>query len=181
MNSLQTKVVNFSKNNIKPLFVSELKWVIHAVSIIVVVYSIVHLPFWVKNILDTLYARFIFGFLTLYSTSDNPIMSLVISAIFSILYEFIVYKHESFELVKPDTDSSPSCKDVTVEILLDVFEGDETKLKKAMYESGVPLNLHLTDENAPEIATYLINQGKTVNESCNPGSLYSLVSKNNLD
>lgn len=73
---------------------------------------------------------------------------------------------ESFELVWPTTDVYPGCTNVKVEDLLALFQGDEGKLKSAMYEGRVPLNVDLTDRNAPVIATYLINLGHKVSEQC---------------
>ena len=166
MSTLQKTVTAIASKGIKPLLTPQFNYLVNCISVIVIVYSIVHLPHWVKNVLDTVYARFILSALSLYIHTNNPVTSVLVAGIFTILYEAIIYNQEGFTLIEPDTDSSPHCAKVTKKDLLDIFENDEEKLKKAMYEAGVPLNLHLTDSNAPEIATYLVSSGKDVSDSC---------------
>jgi hypothetical protein len=166
MDSIKKSIVKIASSNIKPMLTPHIITFINSISVLVIVFSIVHLPPWVKSVLDTAYSRFILAFLNLYIQTDNAVMSLIVSAIFSVIYEIITYKQESFTLIEPDTDASPHCAKITKSDLLTVFEEDEEKLKKAMYEAGVPLNLHLNDENAPEIATYMVSSGKDISESC---------------
>lgn len=64
------------------------------------------------------------------------------------------------------TNVYPGCVNVTVADLLALFDGNEVALKKSMYELSVPLNLTLTDTNAPLIASYFINHGKKITDSC---------------
>jgi hypothetical protein len=166
MDSIKKGIVKVASTNIKPILTPHVVTFVNAVSVLVIVYSIVNLPPWVKTVLDTAYARFILSFLNLYIQTDNAVMSLVAASIFSLIYEIIAYKQESFTLIEPDTDASPHCVKITKSDLLTVFEEDEEKLKKAMHEAGVPFNLHLNDANAPEIATYMVSSGKDISESC---------------
>ena len=72
----------------------------------------------------------------------------------------ITHLKETFELIYPTTLTKPGCESIKVSDLISKF-GDENALKKAMDESGVPNNLFLTDINAPEIATYIINNRRS--------------------
>ena len=93
---------------------------------------------------------------------DNNILVALATAFFAvILVQFLLIQDfrnllEPFNLIYPGPSSSKNCLKVTRSDLVNSF-GDENKLKGAMMESGVPLNMALTDVNAPEIATYLVN------------------------
>jgi hypothetical protein len=93
-------------------------------------------------------------------------------------------------LLTPQSDIYPGCGKVTYQDLLDVFKGDINQMRQTvMYtygklvedlqsESdaeklqaisdaiGVPHNLALNDENAPLIATMLMNYGFVVSQTC---------------
>ena len=104
-------------------------------------------------------------FLVLYFSDRNFNKSVLTTAGIVVLY-LIYKKREEFELIKESPSDYPGCSNVTVKDLLDLFKGDESKLKSTMYESGIPLDVQLTDVNAPRIATYLMNHRIQVSESC---------------
>lgn len=54
---------------------------------------------------------------------------------------------------------SIGCVTVTQKDLMDAFDNSEQDLRKAMFQSRVPQFVGLNEENAPIIATYLINFG----------------------
>jgi hypothetical protein len=95
------------------------------------------------------------------SSDKNILVSLAIAFFAVILVKIITLQDfkilmESFELIYPGPNSSPSCLKVTKSDLVSEF-GNEGLLKKAMVESSVPMNMELDDVNSPEIATYLVN------------------------
>jgi hypothetical protein len=75
---------------------------------------------------------------------------------------------EPFNLLYPGPNSSNACVNIKTKDLLDRFNGDSNLLKQEMNGSGVPHNLYLSDVNAPEIATYLINNPAIakINDEC---------------
>ena len=87
---------------------------------------------------------------------------LIITGILTvIILAVIIYKMtETFELIYPGPTSAQGCLNIKASDLLVAFNGDINKLKAAMLESGVPLNLAITDLTAPEISTYLVNNQK---------------------
>lgn len=107
----------------------------------------------------------IFLLVAIYSnklSSDKNILVSIATAFFAIILVKIITIQdfkilmESFELIYPGPNSSPNCLKVTKSDLVSEF-GSENKLKKAMIESSVPMNMELNDVNSPEISTYLVN------------------------
>lgn len=95
------------------------------------------------------------------SADKNILVSLATAFFAVILVKIITLPDfsilmESFELIYPGPNSSPNCLKVTKSDLITEF-GTENKLKQAMIESSVPLNMELNDTNSPEIASYLVN------------------------
>lgn len=70
------------------------------------------------------------------------------------------------QILVPQTDIYLGCEDVKLQELLALFDNDEAKLRKAMGDIGVPMNVKMNDENAPLIATYLIFHKKKVSDTC---------------
>lgn len=95
-------------------------------------------------------------------SSDKNILVSIATAFFAVILVKIITLQdfrilmESFELIYPGPNSSPNCLKVTKSDLVSEF-GTENKLKQAMIESSVPLNMELNDINSPEIASYLVN------------------------
>jgi hypothetical protein len=104
--------------------------------------------------------------LYLYEKNKNILLSMATAFFFSVfvavvtMEEPVVKLKESFGIIYPNSNTHAGCVDIKISDLLAAFGGDETKLKTAMQQSSVPYNLTLTDVNSPEIATYLINNGK---------------------
>lgn len=96
------------------------------------------------------------------------------------------------KLIEPMTHVYPGCQNITIQHLVDAFDGDREKLiavvknayaelEKNMKESdtktkilrlaravGLPHKYELKEEHAPYIATLLVYSGFTVNELCAP-------------
>lgn len=106
---------------------------------------------------------FILVALYTYKTSDNNILVSLATAFFAVILVKIITAQdynkimEGFELIYPGPTSSPNCLNIGKNDLIKHFNGNENDLKRSMVDSGVPMNLELNDVNAPEIATYLIN------------------------
>jgi hypothetical protein len=94
-----------------------------------------------------------------------------------------------FKLMESLSDNYPGCNKVTLKDLLTLFNGDAPKLQKTVQyafselnvvlagkdkenllriarAAGLPYNVELSDENAPLIATILLNYGYKVSETC---------------
>lgn len=110
--------------------------------------------------------------LYLYNRNKNVLVSMATAFFCTVLIgiltmpEPLVKVRETFELIYPGTNSHASCANIQIKDLLSAFDGDVIELKKAMDRSSVPYNLQLTDADAPVIATYLINAGIKVGETC---------------
>lgn len=134
--------------------------------IVSIVFTIDKLPTKAKDIINHPVSKTILTFAGLYSATKKFYMSVVITVVLLGVFYGILSVKEHFELVWPQTDTSPNCSDITVKDLLALFDGDAIKLKKVMYSSNIPLNVSLTDLNAPLIATYLVNYGYSVSKTC---------------
>lgn len=115
-----------------------------------------------KDFFSGNFVVFITVALYLYEKNKNILVSLATAFFASIFVSILTMTDpltrikETFELIYPNTDTKPGCENIKVSDLISKF-GNEHDLKKAMVESGVPENLFLVDRNAPQIATYLIN------------------------
>lgn len=140
--------------------------VISFITVVSVIYALEGVPENVKNIFKHPSFILISSFIIVYNKTRQLDVSLLSAIGFVVILKGVNFVSENFELIFPETDAYPGCVDVKVKDLLDLFEGDREKLKKSMYVSGVPLDVELTDANAPLIATYLINYGKDVSSTC---------------
>lgn len=134
--------------------------------ILTAVFSAEELPLLVKNLLTSPIMRFLVVLISVYSQTGKAHIALLVSVGMITVFYGMSSAVEHFELISPETDTMPGCVNVTVKDLLELFEGDEDKLKKTMYASGVPVDLRINDRNAPLISTYLVNFGNKVTESC---------------
>lgn len=101
-------------------------------------------------------------------------------------------KHGNATLIEPQADIYPGCLNTTVADLLKIFENDQHKLQKSLQDAfsqlvndknfvdidakerlirtarmaGLPYNIELNDENAPFVATLLLNYGFIVTPTC---------------
>lgn len=93
-------------------------------------------------------------------------------------------------LIDSQTDNYSGCDGVTLEDLLDIFNGDKSKMQSTVREgfrtlmqskssandklvavskaAGLPYNIELNDKNAPLIATILLNHGFVITKKCSP-------------
>jgi len=93
---------------------------------------------------------------------------LVFSMIVAILFIFsmkMVNKNEGFELISPKSHIYPGCLDVKIHQLITVF-GDINNLEKTARSLGVPFNIEMNDENAPLIATFFVDAGICITDTC---------------
>jgi hypothetical protein len=95
------------------------------------------------------------------------------------------------KLIEPKTMVYPGCLNITMADLENAFDGDNMKLQKAVqysfvelmskldksgkenllkiaYATGLPYNVKFNDENAPLIATILLNYGYKLSNTCLP-------------
>lgn len=98
------------------------------------------------------------------------------------------------KLLEPKNEIHPGCVNVTYANLLQVFDNDHYKLQQSAQYAfqqllndktftdseakdrllksarmiGLPYNVEMNDDNAPFIATLLLNYGFTINETCKP-------------
>lgn len=98
-----------------------------------------------------------------------------------------------FKLLESLSDNYPGCNNVTMKDLVALFDGDALKLQKTVQYAfadlnrmlppdadakaklgqiaravGLPYNVEMNDENAPLLATLLLNYGYTVSDNCRP-------------
>lgn len=95
-------------------------------------------------------------------------------------------------LLEPKLHVYPGCQNITLQQLVDAFEGDQAKLRQMVITAyselidrlkesetkqkilrlarsmGLPYNYELKEEHAPYIATLLVYFGFTVNSDCSP-------------
>jgi hypothetical protein len=104
----------------------------------------------------------------MWNINDDPSMSIILAMVFVMVMNTLAGKKllEKFELLGPQTNILPGCLPITMNDILVSFDGSSETLKQAMITSGVPFNIALNDSNAPHIATYLINHGYSLSESC---------------
>lgn len=98
----------------------------------------------------------------------------------------------NLKLISPRSEIYPGCYDVTLKDLVALFNGDSVKMQDIANKSfkelfitvsskqdkgqlarigdiiGLPDNIEFNDENAPYIATLLVNNGISVNGVCRP-------------
>ena len=151
------------------------KYVINHLILISVILSVDSLPEEFKKIVSDKYTRLALLFFSLYFLTRD-----FSKAFMGVVASFIFLEFLSRELVTEkftDLEVMPGCSKATVADLLSLFNGDRGKLIRAMYTIGIPLNLELSEENSPMIASYFVNHGKKVSESCSATTLTKSSSK----
>lgn len=112
--------------------------------------------------------------LILWTGNQDPATSLTVALLFVMVLNVVNKKplFERFRVLErfdgPKTSIFPNCLNFTVYDLLESFKNDKNALLQAMLASRVPQNLKVVDENAPLIATYLINYGFRLKQPCGP-------------
>lgn len=94
-------------------------------------------------------------------------------------------------IIESHSDNYPGCEKITMNELLALFDGDVAKMQNTLqysyhelvnkmtkdtsskdrliriaHAAGLPLNVPFTDANAPLIATYLLNVGFMISDTC---------------
>lgn len=162
-------VQDIFSNNVSPFVDNPIvSLIISYLVVISIIYTVEDIPVYLKNIFKNPLFKVFSIFIYVYSVTKKVDTALLTSVSIVSLFYMIKILVENFELILPSTDSYPGCVDVKISDLLQLFDGDRSKLKKSMYISGVPLDIELTDTNAPLIATYLINFGHKVTDNCKP-------------
>lgn len=130
-----------------------------------IIMSVEDLPSYIKKALSSSLFKFPVTFIGLYMATGKLYLSIAGTLVLLGLF-YGAKILEAFELVSPESNIYPGCSKITLDDLLSIFDGNKEQLAKAMYASGVPLNLKLNNNDAPLIATYLINFGYSVNGEC---------------
>jgi hypothetical protein len=126
------------------------------------------LPKSISKLFDFAAFRITILSLIMWNTNDNPALSLMLAIGFVVSMNTLSGKQifERFELIEPQTNILPGCLSIKMTDLLRAFNEDPDALQKALIKVGTPYNLPLTDENAPLLATHLINFGYKLSDSC---------------
>lgn len=140
----------------------------NAITLLAILYGSLaapQLPYQIASLFDYAIFRFIVLFLILWNNNKNASLSINISLGILVVFYLISY-FEGFR-IEQDTDIHPGCLGLTMNDVLNVFNGDQEALNLALYNSGVPRSIPLNDEFAPLLASYLINKGYDFGNSCN--------------
>lgn len=110
--------------------------------------------------------------LAVWTSSKNFTFSLAIVSAYIIFMHILTRRLESFDGMK--TAIYPGCMSITTDDLIDAFakggdrETGKVALAEAMQQSVVPFSVVINDENAPLIATYLMNNNYKIKTPCAP-------------
>lgn len=96
---------------------------------------------------------YILVFFSVFTVTKDIRIALVYSSILYIINNIYKEDFQEFEI-------SPGCHDATVSDLLELYDNDPIKLRKAIYTLGVPLSVDITEENAPYIASFIVGDKK---------------------
>ena len=127
------------------------------------------LPYWVLDMFDYVLFRIAVLFLVVWTSNKDPTVALLLAIGLIVTMNSLAGRRpfETF-LVQQNTNVMPACLGVTMADLLEVFNGDEQSLRQALFNVGVPANVKLTDNDAPILATHLVNFGYQINSACSP-------------
>ena len=104
--------------------------------------------------------------LVLWSSSKNQGFAFSLMAAYVTLLYFLGKRYEGFTGF--ETAIYPGCTNLTVADLLDAFQGSRESLTQAMQTSLVPFNIIISDDTAPLIGTYLMNNNYKLKTPCAP-------------
>lgn len=124
------------------------------------------LPGTLQTIILSCHTKILLVFCLVFYSTRNFKTSLLAAVAFFILWGCYSMYAEGFDTISNSPDVYPGCQNTTTSDLLSLFDGDQDALKRSMASLGVPLNLTLTDENSPKIATYFINHGHKITQNC---------------
>lgn len=100
-------------------------------------------------------------FLSVFMKTKDFYISLATTVAVMLVFYIMNTHIENFQ----STDVMPGCETIKISDLRKLFKDDED-FKASARECRVPSNIPMTDEYAPLIATYMVNSGKMVSESC---------------
>lgn len=167
MEGITSKVLS----TVKPILDNQIfTQVITIIVLFNIIKSLDTLPETLRSILVHPATQIVTLFIALYHITKDIKTAFISGIVLVALYNLTFFVKENFEIMTTTTDTYPGCQNAKVSDLLALFNNDESALRRAMYELSVPLNVELTDDNAPYIATVFINHGKQVTEGCRPPS-----------
>lgn len=183
---------------------------IHVILILYASYYAPNPPQSMKTFFSNTYTKLFFIALLIFIQSKDIVLAVGLAIIFLIsinsisgrgpLESFVDDNYGKFSkefvktntatLLEPKTNIVTGCEKITLQDILNTFNGDELKMQKtvkyafqelmsqiqdetAMQKltiiakaSGLPSNKYLTDENAPYIASILVQWGYTIGDNC---------------
>ena len=107
-------------------------------------------------------------FLSVLSVTSDIRQAVIVSIIVYVLSEFMKIYKEKMTLISNTPDIYQGCKNIKAADVRKMFNDDDESMNKILYEIGVPTNVTLTDDSAPLVATYLINNRRNVSDTCAP-------------
>lgn len=156
----------FTKNVVPILQHPVVHLIISWIIILNVIHSLDEIPMYIRHLILNPVTKVLAVFLGFFYATNNLSKSIGLTLVIVILYHFFGFFVEQFQIITQTADRMPGCVNVMVSDLMKLFNGDQSKLKQAMINSGVPYNVSLTDDNSPLIATYLVNHGYEVGDMC---------------
>ena len=125
------------------------------------------LPLQILSLLDIAVFRVVVLSLVVWTGTKDPAMSLLIAIALVVSVNTFAGRNpfETF-LIEQNTNVSPECLGVTLNDILEVFNGDAAAMRQALYNVGVPANINVDDYSAPILATHLMNYGYQITSKC---------------
>lgn len=167
VNATSQKILNTVDSIVSPVLDHKivallLSWVI----LLNILHSLDNLPNQVKFVILSPYSKIVSLFLGIYYTTRDFKATVFWTIVAVVVYKLFFFVRDGFEVITNTPAVYPGCMNTTVSDLVALFDGDVGQLQKSMYHIGVPVNIKLTDTNAPLISTYFINHGKQVTNDC---------------
>jgi flagellar biosynthesis protein FlhB len=107
----------------------------------------------IKDLIKIEPIPYILVFFSVFTVTKDLKIALVYVSILYIINNIYKEEFQEFEI-------RPGCYDATVSDLLELYDNDPVKLRKAIYTMGVPLSVDITEENAPYIASFIVDNKK---------------------
>lgn len=125
------------------------------------------LPSKISMYLENVFVKIFLISIIIWLQDVSPSTSLLMSIGFVLSTNYLSGRQllEGFR-IEQNTNIPDNCKNVKLSDLLGMFNGDTEQLKAAMLNAQVPFNIPPNEENAPRIATNLMNYGYNMNGLC---------------
>ncbi|KAI8819847.1 uncharacterized protein EV422DRAFT_507040 [Fimicolochytrium jonesii] len=107
-------------------------------------------------------------FLILWTSNSDPTFTITLAVAFILLLQNLGKFHLTEGFEGPKTAIYPGCMNLKVADLLSSFNNSQEDLMQAMQISNVPFLIHISDDTAPLIGTYLMNKGYKIVMPCAP-------------